>query len=279
MNTEAKAGPRPVRAPRGTEISCKGWQQEAALRMLMNNLDPEVAEAPDELIVYGGAGKAARNWSCYDAIVRTLRRLERRRDAARAERQAGRRVPDARVGAARAHRQRQPGGRLGQLGRVPSAGRAGAHDVRADDRRLLDLHRHPGHPSGHVPDVRRRRAEALRRRPGRQAGAHRRSRGHGRCAAAGRHHGRRRRALRGGRSAPHRAAPGDRVRRRGDRVAGRGAEARGRGAGGAASRSPSPCSATPPTSTPSSCAAASSPTSSPTRRRRTTCSTATCPTA
>jgi urocanate hydratase len=69
------AGPRTVRAPRGTEISCRGWQQEAALRMLMNNLDPEVAERPDELIVYGGSGKAARNWECFDAIVATLKRL------------------------------------------------------------------------------------------------------------------------------------------------------------------------------------------------------------
>lgn len=64
-----------IRAPRGTELSCKGWQQEAALRMLMNNLDPEVAEHPDELIVYGGTGKAARNWECYEAIVRSLRNL------------------------------------------------------------------------------------------------------------------------------------------------------------------------------------------------------------
>jgi len=67
---------RVVRAPRGAELSCRGWQQEAALRMLMNNLDPEVAELPDELIVYGGSGKAARNWECFDAIVDTLRRLE-----------------------------------------------------------------------------------------------------------------------------------------------------------------------------------------------------------
>src|SRR5688572_28228917 len=66
----------PVRAPRGTTLRCKGWHQEAALRMLMNNLDPEVAERPDELIVYGGSGKAARNWACFDAIVRTLERLE-----------------------------------------------------------------------------------------------------------------------------------------------------------------------------------------------------------
>ncbi|NLG65411.1 MAG: urocanate hydratase, partial [Actinobacteria bacterium] len=64
-----------VRAPRGARLSCRGWQQEAALRMLMNNLDPEVAECPQDLIVYGGAGKAARNWQAYHAIVATLRRL------------------------------------------------------------------------------------------------------------------------------------------------------------------------------------------------------------
>ena len=67
---------RLVRAPRGTELSCKGWQQEAALRMLMNNLDPEVAEHPEDLVVYGGTGKAARSWEAFDAIVRTLRGLE-----------------------------------------------------------------------------------------------------------------------------------------------------------------------------------------------------------
>ncbi|HMH79919.1 MAG TPA: urocanate hydratase [Candidatus Acidoferrum sp.] len=65
----------PFRAARGTEISCKGWQQEAALRMLMNNLDPEVAEKPEELVVYGGTGKAARNWECFHAIVKSLRGL------------------------------------------------------------------------------------------------------------------------------------------------------------------------------------------------------------
>src|SRR5215211_2477426 len=67
---------RHVSAPRGAAITCKGWPQEAALRMLMNNLDPEVAERPDELIVYGGSGKAARSWEAFDAIVATLRRLE-----------------------------------------------------------------------------------------------------------------------------------------------------------------------------------------------------------
>jgi len=73
---DAPAGARPVRAPRGNTLSCKGWQQEAALRMLMNNLDPEVAERPDDLVVYGGTGKAARNWESFDAIVRSLRALE-----------------------------------------------------------------------------------------------------------------------------------------------------------------------------------------------------------
>ena len=80
MSTEpadaGSSGPRPVRAPRGTTLSTRGWQQEAALRMLMNNLDPEVAENPDELVVYGGTGRAARSWAAFDAIVRELRRLE-----------------------------------------------------------------------------------------------------------------------------------------------------------------------------------------------------------
>jgi urocanate hydratase len=69
------AGPREVRAPRGTAITCLGWQQEAAMRMLMNNLDPDVAERPDDLVVYGGTGRAARSWDAFDAIVRELRRL------------------------------------------------------------------------------------------------------------------------------------------------------------------------------------------------------------
>ena len=70
------AAARVVRAPRGASLSCKGWAQEAALRMLMNNLDPEVAEKPEELIVYGGTGRAARDWDCFEIIVRTLRELE-----------------------------------------------------------------------------------------------------------------------------------------------------------------------------------------------------------
>ncbi len=74
--TENVSGPRPVRAHRGTELHTKGWPQEAALRMLMNNLDPENAEHPDDLVVYGGTGRAARSWAAYDAIVRTLETLE-----------------------------------------------------------------------------------------------------------------------------------------------------------------------------------------------------------
>ena len=75
IRSDALPGARPVRAPRGARLSCRGWQQEAVLRMLMNNLDPEVAENPDALVVYGGTGRAARSWAAFDAIVRELRRL------------------------------------------------------------------------------------------------------------------------------------------------------------------------------------------------------------
>src|SRR5512142_495339 len=66
-----------IKAPRGTKLSCKTWQTEAALRMLMNNLDPDVAEKPGELIVYGGSGKAARDWNAYELIIKSLRGLEK----------------------------------------------------------------------------------------------------------------------------------------------------------------------------------------------------------
>ncbi|HEY2966652.1 MAG TPA: urocanate hydratase, partial [Actinomycetota bacterium] len=71
----ASVSAREIRAPRGTELSCRSWPQEAAMRMLMNNLDPDVAERPEDLVVYGGTGKAARSWEAFDAIVRTLRTL------------------------------------------------------------------------------------------------------------------------------------------------------------------------------------------------------------
>ena len=116
MTAADPSGPRPVRAPRGTELSCPGWPQEAAMRMLMNNLDPEVAEHPDQLIVYGGSGRAARSWAAYDAIVRTLQGLRGRRDAAGPVGQAGRRHAHPRVGAPGADRQLQPGPAVGHLG-------------------------------------------------------------------------------------------------------------------------------------------------------------------
>src|ERR671934_1640555 len=78
MPVETEISPEtytPIRAPRGSTVSCKGWQQEAAMRMLMNNLDEEVGERPRDLIIYGGTGKAARNWECYHAIVNALKSL------------------------------------------------------------------------------------------------------------------------------------------------------------------------------------------------------------
>lgn len=74
--THTTSAKRTVRATRGTDLTCKGWQQEAAFRMIQNNLDPEVAEDPDRLIVYGGSGKAARNWEAFDAILTTLKTSE-----------------------------------------------------------------------------------------------------------------------------------------------------------------------------------------------------------
>ena len=176
--------PVAIKAPTGRQRSCLGWHQEAALRMLMNNLDPAVAERPEDLIVYGGTGKAARDWTCFHRIVDTLRRLGRRRDAARAERKAGRRLPHARRSAARPDRQLAPRAALGDLGRVPPPRSARPDHVRPDDGRLVDLHRHPGHPPGHLRDVRRVRPPALRRHARRTARRDRRARRHGRRAAA-----------------------------------------------------------------------------------------------
>ena len=215
-------GARPVRAPRGTTLTARSWQTEAPLRMLQNNLDPEVAERPDDLVVYGGTGRAARDWRSFDAMVRTLTTLRGRRDDARAVRQAGRRAAHPRVGAAGAHRQLQPRRRLGHLARVPPPRAARPDHVRPDDRRLVDLHRHPGHPAGHLRDVRRRRRQAVRRHAGRHAHPHRRLRRHGRRAAARGHAERRRlprRRRRPDPAAPPRRAPlprraGRRPRRR-----------------------------------------------------------------
>ena len=130
-------------------MTCKSWQTEAALRMLMNNLDPEVAEKPAELIVYGGAGKAARNWEAYHLIVKCLKNLENDETLLV---QSGKPWdlqdprgcapgPDLKCDA------RPP---LGELGKVQGAGRVGPDHVWPDDRRELDLYRDPGDPSGDV---------------------------------------------------------------------------------------------------------------------------------
>ena len=112
----APVKPRLIRAPRGTTLNARSWLTEAPLRMLMNNLDPDVAENPAELVVYGGIGRAARDWNCYDRIVRDARAPERGRNLAGAIGQAGRCVPDACGRAARAHRQFEPGAALGRPG-------------------------------------------------------------------------------------------------------------------------------------------------------------------
>ena len=175
---------RTIRAPRGTSLTCKGWPQEAALRMLMNNLDPDVAERPDDLVVYGGSGKAARNWEAFDAIVRSLTVARARRNAARAVGQAGRRLPDASGRAARADRQRAARAGVGDVGEFPRPRAARPDDVRPDDRRQLDLHRQPGHRAGHLRNAGGGRPPSLRRHALRAARRHRRARRHGRRPAA-----------------------------------------------------------------------------------------------
>ena len=112
---------RVIRSPRGTRLSAKSWLTEAPMRMLMNNLDPDVAERPGELVVYGGIGRAARDWPSFDRIVATLRRLEGDQTLLV---QSGKPV-----GVFRTH---------------------GPDDVRADDRGLVDLYRLAGHRAGHL---------------------------------------------------------------------------------------------------------------------------------
>lgn len=138
------------RAPRDSALHCKGWHQEAALRMLMNNLDPEVAENPEELIVYGGTGKAARNWSCLHKIIETLKRLENDETLLV---QSGKPV-----GVFRTHElaprvliaNKQPSSPLGDLGRISPPGSLGPDHVWPNDGRLVDLHRHAGHSARHL---------------------------------------------------------------------------------------------------------------------------------
>ena len=269
--TPASFAPRAART-----LSAKSWLTEAPLRMLMNNLDPEVAERPGELVVYGGIGRAARDWEAFDRIVADAAAARGRRDAARPVGQAGRRVPHPCRRAARADRQFQPRAALGDLGAFPRARSQGPDDVRPDDGRLVDLHRQPGHRAGHLRDLRRGRPAALRRRPRRALDPDRGPRRHGRRAAARRDDGGRLVPGRRVPAEPHRDAAAHRLSRPQaddlDEALAMHRAAMPR----PASRSRSGCSATPPTSFPSSCAAACGPTSSPTRPRRTIRSTAIC---
>ena len=141
---------RVIRAARGTSLSAKSWLTEAPLRMLMNNLDPDVAEKPNELVVYGGIGRAARNWESFDRIVQALRQLEGDETLIV---QSGKPV-----GVFRTH-SNAPRVLIANSNLVPYWGNwdhfheldsQGADDVRSDDRRLLDLHRFAGHRSGHL---------------------------------------------------------------------------------------------------------------------------------
>ncbi len=156
----------------------------------------------------------------------------RRRDAARPVGQARRGLRDPRAGSARAHRQLEPRPPVGDLGALPRARRGRPDDVRPDDRGVVDLHRHPGHPPGHVRDVRRGRAQALRRHAPRPPRRDRRPRRHGRRAAARGDDERGLRAVRRGRPAPHRAPAGDALPRRARRRPRRGARAPRGGQGG-----------------------------------------------
>ena len=139
----------PFRAPRGTEISCKGWQQEAALRMLLNNLDREVGEKPEDLVVYGGTGKAARNWDCFHAIVKSLRALEGDETLLV---QSGKPVAVFRTHDYAPRVLSCNSNLVGQWNNWEKFQRARPcrpDDVRPDDRWQLDLHRDAGNPAGH----------------------------------------------------------------------------------------------------------------------------------
>ena len=175
-------GARPGRIARHHADSAP-WATEAPLRMLMNNLDPENAERPDDLVVYGGTGRAARDWRAFDAMVRTLTTLAPDETMLV---QSGRPWghANARMVAAGDLGQLQPGTGLGHLAGVPQAGEARTDHVWPDDRRLMDLHRHPGHRAGHIRDLRRSRREAVRRHAGRHLDADRRLRRDGRRTAA-----------------------------------------------------------------------------------------------
>src|SRR6202167_5118946 len=150
---------RKIRAPRGSCLNCKNWLAEAAYRMIQNNLDPEVAERPESLVVYGGIGRAARNWECFDEILAPLKA----------------------VGADQTLL--VSSGKPGAFSRI---GPKRSDDVRSDDRGKLDLHRLARHRARNLRDVRRGWTAALRRRSGWPMDFNRRAGRNGRGAAAGR---------------------------------------------------------------------------------------------
>ena len=145
----------------GTEISCKGWHQEAALRMLMNNLDPEVAERPENLVVYGGTGKQ-HDWESFWASVHVARSRLRRDPRAVGQARRGLRThawsPRVLIANSLLVPDWADRDTFRELGRPGLA-------MYGHDRGVLDLHRHPGHLAGDFRDVRRRRRTALRRHP------------------------------------------------------------------------------------------------------------------
>ena len=220
---------RTIRAPRGATLTCKNWLIEAAYRMIQNNLDPEVAFDPDHLIVYGGRGRAARNWECYRRHPGLAARSGARRDVARPVGQAGRRLQDPRRRPTRADRQLEHRAALGHAGKLRQVGGRGPDHVRPDDRRKLDLHRHAGHPAGHLRDLRRAGPAARLGHAQGQARAHRGPGRDGRRATAGRDDERGRGRGRRRRSLAHRPPAGAPLPGRRHRQPGRGDDVGGRG--------------------------------------------------
>ena len=238
--------------------------------MLMNNLDPDVAERPDDLVVYGGTGRAARSWDAFDAIVRELRALA---DDETLLVQSGKPV-----GVFRTHEwsprvliaNSNLVGEWATWDEFRRLEAARADDVRADDRRLVDLHRQPGDRPGHLRVLRGDRPPALRRLARGDDHAHRRARRDGRRPAAGGDDERRRRALHRGRPRADRAPARDPLPRRAAPTTSTTRSTAASPPSASAARSASACARTRPRWSPSSCAAASRPTSSPTRPRPTT---------
>ena len=260
---------REIRAPRGTELSCRSWPQEAAMRMLMNNLDPEVAERPEDLVVYGGTGRAARSWEAFDAIVRTLRTLA---DDETLLVQSGKPVAVFRT-----HDQ-APRVLISNSMLVPKW--ADWDTFRALEAQGLTMYGQMTAGSwiyigtqGILQGTYETLAECGTQHFGGLAEghghAHGRARRDGRRPAARGHDERRGRPLRRGRPDPDRAPDQDPLPRPRDRRPRHRARVGRRGEGARRRPSRSGCSATAPRCCPSSCAVGGVPTSSPIRRART----------